>query len=113
MQGINVQAIGALTKDPELKYFDNGKQKARFRIAVDRRFDRNKSDYLSCEAWGKTAEAIANNLKKGSLVGVAGRIEIQEWESGGEKKSAPMIICESVKFLSKPTTSDFDDDREF
>ena len=68
-----VVLTGRLTKDPELKYSAGGTAYCRFTIAVNRAFDKEKSDFISCTAFGKTAELIAEYVKKGYQLGVQGR----------------------------------------
>jgi single-strand DNA-binding protein len=70
--------IGRLTKDPELKYTTNGTAVATFNIAVNRSYKRDgqpDADFFRCQAWGKLAEVIANNLRKGRQAGFSGRFE--------------------------------------
>ena len=57
----NVILIGRLTKDPELKYANNGTEIARFTVAVDRRYKKEKektADFINCLAFEKTAKII-------------------------------------------------------
>ena len=60
-----VLLIGRLTKDPELKYSQSGKAFCRFSIAVTKEFNRNETDFFDCVAWNKTAEIIAEYMRKG------------------------------------------------
>ena len=73
----NVSLIGRLTRDPELRYTkgDDPKAVTRFTVAVNRRFNRDKADFIGCQAWGKLADIVAEHCTKGSQVGVVGRIE--------------------------------------
>jgi len=102
MQGIQFQAIGRLAADPEVRYFDSGKAKTTFDIAVSRPYGRDETDFVRCEAWGKTGELIGNYLRKGSQCAISGHLEIQKWtQPDGQKRSAPALIVESVQFLGK------------
>ena len=66
-----VVLVGRLTKDPELKYTQSGIAVTRFTLAVNRAFSNQQgereADFISCVAWRKQAENIANYLRKGSL----------------------------------------------
>lgn len=53
---------------------------ANFTLAVDRAFDRDKSDFINCVAWGKTAELVVQYMKKGRQLGVVGELNIDEYE---------------------------------
>lgn len=98
--------IGRLTKDPELKTLSNGSVLTNFCIANDRPNkdkDGNKtSDFIDCVAWGKKAETIATYLKKGSLVGINGRLETSIYEKNGEKRKKVDILVITIDFLDKP-----------
>ncbi len=95
--------IGRLTKDPDLRYTPNGKAVAKFTLAVDRVFSKEKeADFIPCVAWGKTAENCANYIGKGSLVAVEGRIQVRTYEAkDGGKRWVTEIICDSVQFLDR------------
>ena len=66
-----VVLVGRLTKDPELKYTQTGIAVTRFTLAVNRAFQsasgEREADFISCVAWRKQAENIANFLEKGVL----------------------------------------------
>lgn len=74
----NVTLVGRLTKDPDLRYTSTGTAVASFTIAVNRAYkkenDEQKADFINCVVWRKTAESLANYTRKGSLVGIEGRI---------------------------------------
>jgi single-strand DNA-binding protein len=102
--------IGRLTKDPELKFTPgNGTAVATFTLAVDRRaLDKNKekqADYIPIVVWGKQAESTANYTVKGSLVSVAGRIQIRSYDAkDGTKRYVTEVVAEEVQFLDKKGT---------
>ena len=102
--------VGRLTRDPELKTVSTGSTKVDFCIAVDKPNkdkDGNKaSDFIDCVAWGKKAESIATYLKKGSLVGVSGRLETYIYEKNGEKRKSCNILVISIDFLDKPVKTE-------
>ena len=85
-----VVLVGRLTKDPELKYTQTGIAVTRFTLAVNRAFQsasgEREADFISCVAWRKQAENIANFLKKGSLAGVDGRIQTGSFEGQDGKR---------------------------
>lgn len=62
----NVQLLGRLTKEPELRYTPSGTGVARFTLAVNRKLSKEKrveaernnqptADFIGCQAWGKSA----------------------------------------------------------
>jgi single-strand DNA-binding protein len=96
--------IGRLTKDPELRYTPNGNAVASFSIAVDRAFSggsgEREVDFINIVTWNKTAENVANYMKKGRLVAVDGRIQTRNYENNeGKKVYVTEVVAESVRFL--------------
>ena len=71
--------MGRLTRDPDIRTpkDENSVMVARFTIAVDRRFKKDgeqSADFISCVAFGKTAEFFERFAKQGSKFLVEGRI---------------------------------------
>jgi single-strand DNA-binding protein len=98
-----VVLVGRLTKDPELKYTPNGVAVATFTLAVNRLFanqqGEREADFLNIVVWRKAAENVANFLKKGSLAGVDGRIQVRTYEQDGKRQYFTEIIADNVQFL--------------
>jgi len=92
--------IGRLTKDPELTYTQtSNKAVCKFTLAVDRRFDKEKTDFINCVAWEKLAETIAKYCTKGQKIAVEGRMEIRNYEKEGHKIYITEVICDSMEFV--------------
>ena len=74
-----VELIGRITADPEIKYSQSGTALMAFNIAVTRNYkDANgnyQSDFITCKAFGGSAEYISKYIKKGNLMAVIGSIE--------------------------------------
>ena len=99
-----VVLVGRLTKDPELRYTPNGVAVATFTLAVNRIFanqnGEREADFISCQVWRKTAENVANYLRKGSLIGIEGRIQTRNYENQeGKRVYITEVIADSVQFL--------------
>jgi single-strand DNA-binding protein len=98
-----VVLVGRLTKDPELKYTPNGVAVATFTLAVNRQFanqqGEREADSLNIVVWRKAAENAANFLKKGSLAGIDGRIQVRTYEQDGKRQYFTEIIADSMQFL--------------
>ncbi|MEK4132026.1 single-stranded DNA-binding protein [Solibacillus sp. FSL W8-0474] len=99
-----VVLVGRLTKDPELRYTPSGVPMARFTIAVNRTFTgqsgEREADFIGCIAWRKQAENLANFMKKGSLIGVEGRIQTGSFEGqDGKRVYTTDVIADAVQFL--------------
>jgi single-strand DNA-binding protein len=97
---------GRLTKDPELKTTQSGKTYLRFCLAVDgiKDKDGNKTaDFVDCVAWNKSAEIIAQYARKGSKLGISGRLHTTTYEKDGEKRKAVDVVVNEFDLLdSKP-----------
>jgi single-strand DNA-binding protein len=95
--------VGRLTKDPELRYTPNGVAVATFTLAVNRQFSNQQgereADFLNIVVWRKAAENVANFLKKGSLAGVDGRIQVRTYEQDGKRQYFTEIVADNVQFL--------------
>lgn len=103
--------VGRLTKDPELKYTQTGIAVTRFTLAVNRAFQstsgEREADFISCIAWRKQAESVANHLRKGSLCGVDGRIQTGSFEGqDGKRVYTTEIVADSVQFLEPRRNQD-------
>ena len=81
------QLMGRLVRDPELKYTPQGTAVTSFTLAVDRRFNRDKADYINIIAWRQTAEFVAKHFAKGQRVAIVGSIQTRSWEDndGGKQ----------------------------
>lgn len=99
-----VVLIGRLTKDPELKYTPgNGTAVTTVNLAVDRRFskdEKKEADFIPIVIWGKPAEATAQHMRKGLLMGIAGRIQTRSYEAKeGGKRYVTEVVAEEIQFL--------------
>ncbi|UAK17585.1 single-stranded DNA-binding protein [Sporolactobacillus terrae] len=104
-----VVLVGRLTKSPELRYTPNGVAVANFTLAVNRPFKKQdgeqEADFIPVVVWRKQAENAANFLRKGSLAGVDGRIQIRNYENNeGRRVYVTEVIADSVQFLEPKGT---------
>lgn len=100
----NVVLTGRLTKDIDLRYTQSGKAAGSFSLAVERNFTNQQgqrdADFINCQAWGKTAETMANYTHKGSLIGVEGRIQTRNYENKqGQRVYVTEVIVTNFTFL--------------
>ena len=105
-----VVLTGRLTKDPEMKITPNGIPVTRFTIAVNRPFANQNGerevDFINCIAWRKQAENLANYMRKGSLVGIDGRIQTSSFEGqDGNRVYMTEVVAESIQFLEPKNMS--------
>ena len=102
----SVQLIGRLTKDLDLRYTQSGKAVATGTLAVNRRFKNasgeNEADFINIQIWDKGAENLANFTRKGSQVGVNGRIQTRNYENKeGARVYVTEIVVENFTLLEK------------
>lgn len=96
----NVILMGRLTRDPELKYSQAGKAYCRFKVAVNRDFNKDEADFINCLAFGKTAETIAEWLGKGRRIALQGRIQTGNYENkNGEKVNTFEVVADRFEFI--------------
>lgn len=103
--------IGNLTRDPELKAIPSGNKVCSFGLATNRVYkDSNgvrqeKTEFHNIVVWGKTAENVAQYMKKGSQILVEGRLETRSWDDAttNTKKYRTEIIADTIQFGSKGT----------
>lgn len=94
---------GRLTKDPAVKYTQNGKAVCNFTLAVDDGWGEQKKTYfIPVTCWEKLAEACGNNLAKGQKVAVMGTLTQRTYEQNGEKKNIIEVVAREVDFGAKP-----------
>lgn len=99
----NVQLVGRLTRDPDVRYTNGGSSIARFTVAVDRRFKSEggpTADFPSVVAFGKTAEFIEKYFHQGQRIGITGRIQTGSYtKEDGTKVYTTDVVAENVEFV--------------
>lgn len=97
--------VGRLTKNPEIRKTPNGASICKFTLAVSRKVKAQgqpDADFISCVAWNKTADLMYQYLKKGSLIGIDGRLQTGKFtNNNGETIYTCDVMIESLQFLDK------------
>ena len=101
---------GNLTRDPELRFTNDGVPVCSFGLAVNRVRSRNEEvDFFDVSAWRELGETIANYKKKGDPILVEGRLQYRTWEAqDGSKRSKVDVVADNVQFLGRPGDSSDD-----
>ena len=98
----SVQLTGRLTRDPEVRYTDNGHTIARFTLAVDRQYKSDNgptADFINCKAFGKTAEFIEKYFWKGKKMELVGSIQTGSYTNkDGQRVYTTDVVAENVEF---------------
>ncbi|MDD6466735.1 MAG: single-stranded DNA-binding protein [Erysipelotrichaceae bacterium] len=105
-----VVLVGRLTRDPILRKTQSGTSVVSFTVACNRRVAAGaepQTDFISCVAWNRTAEIVSQYTKKGSLVGVEGRIQTRNYEDAQKNRVyVTEVVCDSVQFLESRSVSE-------
>ena len=100
----NVSLVGRLTKDVELRYTPSNVAVATFTLAVNRTFKNEngerEADFINCVMWRQQAENLANWAKKGSRVGITGRIQTRSYDNQqGQRVYVTEVVAEQFQLL--------------
>jgi len=101
----NCSFVGRLSKDVDMRYTQNGKAVTNFTLALNRPVpDQNgvrHADFIRCQAWGKTAETMANNLSKGDMIAIEARVQTRSYEdqNGNNRFMTEFVVEGFPQFL--------------
>ena len=106
--------MGRLTRDPEVRYSqgEGSLAIARYTLAVDRRFRRSNdneqsADFISCVAFGRSAEFAEKYFRQGLKVIVTGRIQTGSYTNrDGQKVYTTDVVVEDQEFAESKAASD-------
>lgn len=95
--------MGRLTADPELRTTPSGVTVVRFRVAVDRRFQKQgaekQTDFINVVAWRQNAEFVSRYFQRGSMIAVRGSIRMDNYEDkDGNKRTSFEVVADEVSF---------------
>jgi single-strand DNA-binding protein len=104
---------GNLTRDPELRHLPNSNTAVcKFGLAINRKFrtadgqQKEEVTFVDCDCFGKTAEMIAQYLRKGRPLFVEGHLKLDQWEKDGVKQSRLKVVVDSFQFVdAKPESA--------
>lgn len=104
--------VGRLTRDPDIRMSANGENTsmfARYSLAVDRRFKKEgeqSADFINCVCFGKSAEFAEKYLKKGTKIGVIGRIQTGSYTNReGQKVYTTDVVVEEQEFAESKSAA--------
>jgi len=100
----NVVLVGRMTKEAELRYTPSNIAVATFTLAVNRDFKgengEREADFINVVLWRQAAENLANWTKKGSLVGVTGRIQTRNYDNQqGQRVYVTEVVADRFQLL--------------
>ena len=93
---------GNISRDIDLKFAQgSGMAVAKFGLAVARMKKDDPADFFNCIAFGKTAELIANSLRKGSPILINGHLQSGKYDKDGHTVFTTDVIVDRFEFISK------------
>lgn len=104
----SVQLIGNLGKDVSLVTFDSGRMLANFSIAINDNYKdaegqlQTNTYWHTIKAWGKLAELMSQNLKKGSQVAIKGKLVTNSYtDKEGVNRYSTEVIAQDFMTINK------------
>ena len=98
---------GRLIADPEVKKVGaNQTTVCEFCVATDRRFEKDKTDFINCQAWGNTGEFIGKYFAKGKEIALVGELHIDKYEKDGENRYLTRVKVDNVEFCGSKNDND-------
>src|SRR5689334_5003171 len=102
--------VGNLTRDPELRYTPKGMAIAKVGLAINRNWTSESGEkkeevtFVDVDIFGRTAENVAQYMKKGRPILIEGRLRLDQWDDKqtGQKRSKLGVVGEVVQFLGSP-----------
>lgn len=98
--------MGNLTRDVEMRHTPQNTAVGSFGLAVNRKYrtqdgqNHEEVTFVDCEAWGRTAEVMAQYLKKGRPAFIEGRLKLDQWQDQqGNKRSRLKVVVENFQFV--------------
>ncbi len=105
----SVCLLGRLTRDPELRTTNSGISNCRFSLAVEGMLNQDgerQVDFINIVTWRNVANNVAKYCKKGSMVGVVGRIQTGSYQAqDGSTRYTTDVVADNVKFLNSKSDS--------
>lgn len=102
--GNNVDLVGNVTRDPELRFTPSGQAVATFGLAVNRRWQNRQTQaweeatsFFDIVCWGQLGENVAESVHRGDRLIVTGRLDQRSWETQeGDKRSKIEVVADEV-----------------
>lgn len=103
---------GRLTAKPELKTTTTDIFVTDFSVAVNRRFNKEQTDFINCQAWRSTAEFICKYFDKGQEIAVIGELHNDKWEKDGETRYTSRVSVDEAYFCGSKADNKADNKAE-
>ena len=96
-----------ITNDPDLRFTPSGTAVLSFGLATNRRYKKGEEwvdepSFHNIVVWGQRAQSLAQRIKKGTRVHVAGRLQTRSWDGqDGKKQYKTEIVSDEVNLISR------------
>jgi single-strand DNA-binding protein len=104
-----VVLVGRLTREPELRALPSGRSVCSLRVACNSTHRdaegefKERPNFFDVSVYGAAADSVANYMRRGSRVGIDGRLDWREWETEDQqRRQAVSIVADTVQFLDSP-----------
>lgn len=95
--------VGNLVADPELRKTQSGTSVCSFKIAVNRRFQKDgqtETDFIEIVTWKGTAEFVSKYFRKGKPILVCGQLQNRSWtDKDGQKRYTTEVVADEATFV--------------
>jgi len=101
----NVQLIGRLGNEPDVRTFESGKKMATFSLATNDNYTNaqgekvEETQWHNIVVWGKKVDVVESYLKKGNEIAMSGKIINRSYEKDGEKKYITEITLNELLMM--------------
>lgn len=101
-----INLIGRITRDLELRTTTSGKAVCEFDLAVNR-IGQDATDFINCTVWGNQAENLCKYQGKGSLIAVTGSLRIDKYQNQeGENRYKTYVLANNIEYLSSKSSEE-------
>lgn len=92
--------VGNLTRDPEMRGLQSGKNVTKFTLAVNNPRNKDETTFVDIVAWDRLGETCNSYLKKGQSALVEGRLVIRSYDDkDGNKRKATEVVIDNMQML--------------
>lgn len=102
--------MGRITQELEVRQTPAGASVLSFTVAVERNFKNQngerQTDFISCVAWGKTAEHICRYFSKGRMIALEGNLRTRTYDDkNGTRHYVTEVFVDNVSFTGERADS--------
>lgn len=105
-----INLVGRITRDLELRTTTNQKSVCEFTIAVNR-VGSEVADFITCVVWEKQAENLVKYQGKGSLIAVSGSLRVDKYKTEkDENRYKTYVLANNIMYLSTKSSEEVSKD---